>query len=81
MKKKNLKSLKLNKTSISSLEVQNSIYGGFKTESCIPLGICCPTHDANCPNPSADGTCGGGGTTATQVTCPQTISCPGNGIC
>lgn len=83
MKKKNLASLSLNKKSISNLGTQNSVVGGFKTESCVPLGICCPTHDINCPDPSLDGTCGGGGGTETcNLACNQeTISCPGAGIC
>ncbi|MBC8754940.1 hypothetical protein H2O64_09680 [Kordia sp. YSTF-M3] len=82
MKKKNLLSLSLNKKSISNLRTQNSVIGGFKTESCIPLGICCPTHDANCPGPSADGTCGNTTTgTGTGLECGPTISCPGAGIC
>lgn len=85
MKKRNLTTLALNKKSISNLRTQNSVIGGFRTESCHPVGICCPTHDANCPDPSADGTCNGGTTTGTQtnnLACgAETISCPGNGIC
>lgn len=81
MKKKNLKTLRLNKKSISNLRTKSSVIGGFRTESCEPVGICCPTHDANCPDPSADGNCGGGGT-GTGLACGEpTISCPGNGIC
>ena len=82
MKKKNLTSLSLNKKSISHLGTQNSVVGVFKTESCPGAGICCPTHDINCPDPSADTTCGGGtGGTGTGLACGPTISCPGAGIC
>ncbi|AXG71218.1 hypothetical protein KORDIASMS9_03474 [Kordia sp. SMS9] len=84
MKKRNLKSLALNKKSISKLGIQNGIVGGFKTESCPDAGICCPTHDSACPTHD----CTGGGTTnppGTQtcnLACNQeTISCPGAGIC
>ncbi|WP_298511948.1 hypothetical protein [uncultured Kordia sp.] len=80
MKKRNFKSLLLNKKTVSNLKTQHSIVGGFKTESCVPLGICCPTHDANCPDPSADGTCGNTTVTPTDA-CFPTISCPGAGIC
>ncbi|MEM6719110.1 MAG: hypothetical protein AAF611_07345 [Bacteroidota bacterium] len=81
MKKRNLKSLLFNKHTISSLKTRYAVIGGFKTESCQPLGICCPTHDATCPDPSADGTCGGTGTPTPTDDCPRTISCPGAGIC
>jgi hypothetical protein len=82
-KKRKLNSLTLNKKSISNLRTQNEVIGGFKTESCQPFGICGPTNDANCPDPSADGTCGGGGVTVTnnQACGIATVSCPGNGIC
>ncbi|MFK7749775.1 MAG: hypothetical protein AB8B65_15370 [Kordia sp.] len=86
MKKRNLTSLALNKKSISNLGAQNSVVGGFRTESCEPLGICCPTHDSACPthdctnDPGCGGT--GGGTVTCNLACNQeTISCPGAGIC
>ncbi len=85
MKKRNLKSLALNKKSISSLGIQNGVVGGFKTESCPDAGVCCPTHDSACPTHDCtqDPTCGGGGGTQTcnQACTQETISCPGAGIC
>ena len=81
MKKRNLNSLTLNKRTVSNLKIQNSVVGGFKTESCQPAGICCPTHDINCPEPSADGNCTGTGTGTATADCPRTVSCPGVGIC
>jgi len=86
MKKKNIKSLKLNKKSISNLDRKNEIVGGFNTISCHPVGVCCPTHDVNCPTENAD--CGAtAGCPPPTDGCPPsglgcvTFSCPGAGIC
>lgn len=83
MKKRNLNSLVLNKKSISKLGTQNSVIGGFFTESCEPNGICAAeTDDCQTQN-----NCGGGGTSGLAVTCNgtcacgPTISCPRAGIC
>ncbi|WP_046756796.1 hypothetical protein [Kordia jejudonensis] len=84
MKKRNLNNLTLNKKSISNLAAQNGVVGGFKTESCVPLGICCPTHDAACPTHDCTGTGTGTGTGNETVDFPcgeRTISCPDLGIC
>jgi len=80
MKKKNLKSLKLNKKSISHLSNEkNAIVGGtgLPTGSCVNT-ICAQTQ--TCPT---DG-CG----SASMANCDPrptngcvTASCPGNGIC
>lgn len=70
MKKKQLKVLKLNKKSISNLEM-NATKGGYQSEN----GSCywqdCPSNDPNfmsdcyCPNPGGTG----GGGNQTQFNC------------
>ncbi|WP_156168483.1 hypothetical protein [Kordia zhangzhouensis] len=79
MKKKNLKTLRLNKKSISNLE-KTAVKGGYESEQ----GSCywqdCPSNDPDfmsdcyCPYPG-----GGGGTNTnncqTQVNCGSTNSC------
>ncbi|MFK7748539.1 MAG: hypothetical protein AB8B65_09120 [Kordia sp.] len=62
--KKKLTSLSLNKKSISNLGGLQKVKGGTKqleTISCVPYGICCPTHDTDCPT----NTCGGTGNVLT----------------
>ena len=64
MKKQNVKNLLLNKKSVSKLNGADQLYGGTKqpeTISCVPFGICCPTHDTGCET----NTCGGTGNVLT----------------
>lgn len=82
MKKKNLKSLTLNKKSISSFDTPTIVGGTHRTISCQPIGICAETQ--GCPT---DGCATGGCTVGCNLTlncnsnqCP-TISCQPIGIC
>ncbi|WP_420571972.1 hypothetical protein [Kordia sp.] len=63
MKKKNLKSLLLNKKSVSNLNGVQNVYGGNKQPdnsiSCQPVGICDPTTGTSGANTDD---CGGTGT-------------------
>ncbi|NAS29440.1 hypothetical protein GTQ40_00505 [Flavobacteriaceae bacterium R38] len=80
MKKKNLKSLKLNKKSISHLSNEkNSIVGGTGTlVSCPGVGICGIQTDNGC-DPGGTNSCPTMNCGPTEGC--ETASCPGNGIC
>ncbi len=79
MKKKSLTSLSLNKKSISKLNTNENIVGGARTISCVPLGICCPTHDAACPT-TAPGCGGTGNDTADCETNQHGCTVPTNSV-
>jgi hypothetical protein len=84
MKKKNLRSLALNKKSISSFNTPAITGGTLNTISCQPIGICaetqgCDTDDCNTNNCTV-------GCNPTDVGCTPsngcpTISCEPIGIC
>jgi hypothetical protein len=83
MKRKNIRSLALNKKSISNFSTPAIKGGTFISISCQPLGICaqsdgCATDDCNNTNGCATNAC--------TVNCPPsnqcpTISCQPKGIC
>ncbi|MFK7749047.1 MAG: hypothetical protein AB8B65_11685 [Kordia sp.] len=80
MKKRNLKALKLNKNSISSLE-SNVVKGGYQSENGSCFWQDCPSRD---PDFMSDCYCpynGGGGGNNTG-NCPQTqANCGSGGSC
>lgn len=83
MKRKNLKSLKLNKKSISNFHTPAIKGGTFNTISCQPIGICADTQGCDtddCNNTNACGTNGCTDDCNPSNGCP-TISCQPIGIC
>lgn len=82
MKRKNLKSLKLNKKSISNFYTPSIVGGTIGSISCQPIGICAETQ--NCPTDGCNtNDCGTNACTDgcnPSNGCP-TISCQPIGIC
>ncbi|MGH1383952.1 hypothetical protein [Kordia sp.] len=80
MKKKNLKSLTLNKKSISSLEM-NTSKGGYQSENGSCFWQDCPSRD---PDFMSDCYCpynGGGGVGNNTNGCPTQAGCGSGGSC